>query len=43
MQFPESSDITVEEIYTDLMQTVSQTSSTITGIAHAAETVAYVS
>jgi hypothetical protein len=43
LQFPEPGDITVEEIYTDLMQTVKQTSSTVTGIAHAAETVAYAS
>jgi hypothetical protein len=41
LQFPEAGDITVDEIYRDLMETVGQTSSTVTGIAHAAESVAY--
>jgi hypothetical protein len=41
LQFPEAGDITVDEIYRDLMETVRQTSSTVTGIAHAAESVAY--
>lgn len=41
LQFPEPGDITVDQVYRDLMETVNQTSSAITGIAHAAETVAY--
>jgi hypothetical protein len=41
LEFPESGDITVDEIYRDLMETVEQTSSTVTGIAYSAESVAY--
>ncbi len=40
MQFPKPGDMTLEEIYTNLMQTAGETSSAVTGIAHAAETVA---
>jgi hypothetical protein len=43
LQFPEPGDVTVEEIYTDLMETVGQTSAAVTAIAQAAETVAYAS
>jgi hypothetical protein len=40
LESPAAGDITVNEIYRDLMETVGQTSSTVTAIAHAAESVA---
>jgi hypothetical protein len=43
LQFPEVGEVTVDEVPRELMDTVGQTRSTVTGIARAAESVAYAS